>query len=859
MFLIHLTKQGDFPNPKNLTPTWAQVEYSFKVLLGDIIYSRFPNQTNETDQYSIAEGLVETFNKKIWFTHVTAVHGQLKSLVNLSNNTNVSIVETDNQDVVKISNMDISFEHDVRFIIKAHAQTVLNQWVAIMKNIQIVAIPKVVRDDLTNVRNGYSFLSDPANSTLVGSLMQKIENHSAFTTTPLPNMVQSFLKDVEDFTENLIILVHMTTGIPPRATETTSILMYNNPLLGKRNLFILGQEMFVSLIYKKTMQKQFNFEPIVRFLPPVVSNIMFSYISMMRPMYDILNFYNNEAYKPSPLVNNFGDVDRFRKRFKNCFSQDLGVAIGIATYRHLVIHYMRNALKNWKLGKDLNTKGSLDSIMNDLAGHSEQTDLENYATTKITRSFSMSELDFQSYRKVCGLWHNLLGFDNTQKTELIIKQESSKIQVPKELILPSLQTNVLSVPRKESIQILKEQTTFNHFKSKEQYLGCEHSLYSTKDLMLSLPTGGGKSLAYQLTALAFPEKIIILVVPLVSIIRDIYSNCKALKIGCYNFSDIESVNSYANGGIYLVHYGEDERVIENLRSFIGFNSNLIHCIFFDEAHLLHDWSDMMQCSKFIGLRGTQNIKYVFLSASLHYQNIQHLHHMMVLDDYDTISLYDDHFNIEYVVSVSKSSEAVSQVVLNELQGFRGKALIFFPDVSTLQMYVGLLAFFKPLCYYGSMTNEDKYNNLQFFEQADSSIILCTTALGAGYNYGFIQKVIVVGALYSWDNLVQSFGRAGRNGMKCKGLLALTQKQEKDKSLSGLQLTTKCFRSILAEKHGHVISVSCRVLGNCEACWFCQTLENNGSDMAFKSNGSHSLKRKRLLEYADDDTLTHKNM
>jgi len=829
LFLIHFTKHGDFQLPKNLTPAWAQIEYSYKVLLGESILERFTGECSELDQYSIAEGMVEEFNKKIWFTHVTTVHGQLKTIVNLSNNTNVTIVETDNPDVVKIANIDIDFNTHVRLIIMAHTQNVLNHWMGIMKNIQIVPIPHVIKDELANIRNGYSFLTDPTNASLVESLRLKIENHSAFSTTPPAELVDCFLKEVQDFTEKLLILVHLTTGIPPRATETTSILMYNNPLLGKRNLYILGRQMFVSLIYKKTMQKQTNFVPIVRFLPAIVSNIVFSYMSLMRPMYDILNFYLEDAYKPIPMLS-LKDVESFRTRFKDCFTKVLGVNIGISTYRHLVIHYMRNAVKKWR--NDINSTGSVDQIMNDLAGHSEQTDLENYATTKITRSFSMTEFDFQSYRKVCAVWHNLLGFKDNEESLANLVQAPLKIEVPEPLKMPSFCVSVSAVSKKDPLELLRQHTSFKHFKSKEQYLGILHTLYSQKDLMLSLPTGGGKSLSYQLPSLAFPDRIIIVVVPLVSICRDILDNCQSLNIGCYKFSDLGKYKTQANGGIYIVQYGEDERVIKHLHDFIGFNCKTIHAIYFDEAHLLSDWGVMMECNKFIGLRGTQRVKYVFLSASLHVENIQVLKEMMVLEDADCISLYDDHFNMEYVVSVSETSDQVFEGVQDELNISKGKTLVFFPDIQTLQHYKAKLVTLNPLSFYGSMSHEEKHKTLGIYEKTDRNIIFCTTALCAGYNYALIETVIVVGALHSWDNVMQAFGRAGRNGKKCKGVLALTAKQEKDKVLKGLLLRTECFRKVASQKHGQVIPICCSVLYGSELCWFCQTRIPN-------------LKRKRL--------------
>jgi hypothetical protein len=92
---------------------------------------------------------------------------------------------------------------------------------------------------------------------------------------------------------------------------------------GKRNLFILGNQIFVSLIYKKTMQKSVNFDPIVRFLPANVSTLLFSYVTLMRPLYDVLCFYDDDNHSSSPVLS-FSDVETFRKSFKEPFTKGLG-------------------------------------------------------------------------------------------------------------------------------------------------------------------------------------------------------------------------------------------------------------------------------------------------------------------------------------------------------------------------------------------------------------------------------------------------------------------------------------------------------------------------------------------------------
>lgn len=179
LFLIHFNKTGDFSPAKNLTPSWAQVEFTYKVLLGCSIFERF-NRTLDVEvvQHSEACQMVEEFNHSIWFTNLTAVHGQLKSVTNLAKNTSVTIVQTSNADVVKISNLDISFTKQIRGVIIDFTQNVLNQWMGIMKTVLIVPIPDILRDDLTNINNGYSFATDSNNSEMMRAIAQNVDNQN---------------------------------------------------------------------------------------------------------------------------------------------------------------------------------------------------------------------------------------------------------------------------------------------------------------------------------------------------------------------------------------------------------------------------------------------------------------------------------------------------------------------------------------------------------------------------------------------------------------------------------------------------------------------------------------------------------
>jgi hypothetical protein len=68
LFLVHYTKNGDFPDPKQFSPTFAQIQYCYHVLLGDSILQRFSADRAESlEQCALARNMTESFSQKVNF------------------------------------------------------------------------------------------------------------------------------------------------------------------------------------------------------------------------------------------------------------------------------------------------------------------------------------------------------------------------------------------------------------------------------------------------------------------------------------------------------------------------------------------------------------------------------------------------------------------------------------------------------------------------------------------------------------------------------------------------------------------------------------------------------------------------
>ena len=367
----------------------------------------------------------------------------------------------------------------------------------------------------------------------------------------------------------------------------------------------------------------------------------------MRPLYNVLQKYLSSSYVESQHLY-IGSVENFRKRFSSCFKDTLGADIGISYYRHIVIHYMRNSINDFYKDNE-GMKEKIQVILSDLAAHSQQTDLRNYATTSITNSFMISENELYYVKKVCSVWHQLIGM-----TRKIPESSNNPSISVKKNDLKSVAVNVMKSPycspikydkETDALVLLKRHTSFTHFKSKEQYQAITHCMYGKKDLFLTLPTGGGKSLVYLLPALSRPDQIQLVIVPLQSLIRDIMLVAQHYQLSCTQFSN----DTQKPTSLVIVHMNVDGFSVQSLKRFIGKNYSKINAIFFDEAHLLCSWNNLMGTDDLIGLRGNLDIKLVFISATLPLTTIEKISRMMCLEEYDVIQKFDDNPKMRYEV------------------------------------------------------------------------------------------------------------------------------------------------------------------------------------------------------------------
>ncbi|MXY45976.1 MAG: RecQ family ATP-dependent DNA helicase [Chloroflexi bacterium] len=169
-------------------------------------------------------------------------------------------------------------------------------------------------------------------------------------------------------------------------------------------------------------------------------------------------------------------------------------------------------------------------------------------------------------------------------------------------------------------ELLKRYFGYDEFRPlQEEIIG---SVLQKRDTLVIMPTGGGKSLCYQLPALKF-DGITLVVSPLIALMKDQVDALKANGIAAefinstLTFAEIRRVQEQAHSGNLKILYMAPERLaLSDFQAFLsGLNVNLVAV---DEAHCISEWGhDFRPDYRMLGdfRRAMSDVPFIALTAT----------------------------------------------------------------------------------------------------------------------------------------------------------------------------------------------------------------------------------------------------
>ena len=362
------------------------------------------------------------------------------------------------------------------------------------------------------------------------------------------------------------------------------------------------------------------------------------------------------------------------------------------------------------------------------------------------------------------------------------------------------------------------------------------------DALVLMPTGGGKSICYQIPAL-LRDGCAVVVSPLIALMQDQVSALKELGIAAaFLNSSLDGATAaqverdFARGALKLL-YVAPERLLTP-RFLESLDAADVSLFAIDEAHCVSQWGHDFR-PEYLGLSVLHErypqIPRIALTATADAATRAEILHRLALDDARVFVASFDRPNIRY--RVSEKTEPRRQL-LDFLAGHPGEAgIVYCSTRKKVEETAAALsqAGFSALPYHGGMDNETRRRHQERFLREDGVIMVATLAFGMGIDKPDVRFVAHLDLPRSVEGYYQETGRAGRDGEPAEAWMAwglqdvVTQRRFIDESesddahkrighakldaLVGLCEAASCRRVALLSYFGET-SQPC---GNCDVC------------------------------------------
>ncbi|MCD0476167.1 RecQ family ATP-dependent DNA helicase [Flavobacterium sp. EDS] len=302
------------------------------------------------------------------------------------------------------------------------------------------------------------------------------------------------------------------------------------------------------------------------------------------------------------------------------------------------------------------------------------------------------------------------------------------------------------------------------------------SVLEGQDTFALLPTGGGKSICFQVPSM-MKEGICLVISPLIALMKDQVANLqkrdiKAIALtGGINTEEIINLLDNCQFGNYKFLYLSPERLQSDW--ILDRVKNLpINFIAIDEAHCVSQWGHdfrpaylkISELKKFF-----PKIPFLALTATATPRVIEDIKTELGLKD---TKLFQQSFareNIAYMVfEVEDKLYRTEQILKKNPQ----PSIIYVRNrKSCLTISAQLESLgFKATYYHGGLTTKEKDKNMQLWMTEKAQVIVATNAFGMGIDKPNVKTVIHTQLPENIENYYQESGRAGRNGEKSFSVL-----------------------------------------------------------------------------------------
>ena len=311
------------------------------------------------------------------------------------------------------------------------------------------------------------------------------------------------------------------------------------------------------------------------------------------------------------------------------------------------------------------------------------------------------------------------------------------------------------------------------------------SLLAGRDTCVVMPTGGGKSLCYQLPAVV-SEKTAVVISPLIALMQDQAAQLAQMGIPAAVLNSTVSneeqtrVMRQARDGAFRLLYLSPERLQRG--DTISWLQHVPIAFFaIDEAHCISEWGhefrpEYRQLSRLRGSFPGSPIAAFTASATRH---VRHdILTQLQLNNPDKYIASFHRPNLRYLVRECKSAEHTALLVTTLRHYGEGNVIVYSPTIAKVEETVDFLEDLgiAAVGYHAKMDSSVRRRNQERWMSDEVRVLVGTIAFGLGINKATVRAVIHLALPKSVEQFYQEAGRAGRDGNPADCIL-LWRKQD----------------------------------------------------------------------------------
>ena len=325
----------------------------------------------------------------------------------------------------------------------------------------------------------------------------------------------------------------------------------------------------------------------------------------------------------------------------------------------------------------------------------------------------------------------------------------------------------------EAREVLKQYWGYDAFRPMQEEI--ISAAAAGRDVLAILPTGGGKSVCFQVPAL-MREGIALVVTPLIALMKDQVQNLaargiKALAVhaGMDRRAVQVALGNAAYGDFKFLYVSPERLGTDLFRSWLELLP--LNYIVVDEAHCISQWGydfrpDYLQIGE---LRGLADVPVIALTATATPRVADDIMDKLAFRERLLLKSGFERPNLSYIV---RRCEDKSGQLLDICRGVGGSGIVYLRHRRRCEETAAFLAQngIRASCYHAGLSGETRSVRQEAWKCGEIRVMVCTNAFGMGIDKPDVRFVVHTDLPESPEAYFQEAGRAGRDGLRSYAVL-----------------------------------------------------------------------------------------